>query len=152
MAHNRLSIEIIALSFADNWSDAKREWALIDVYKEVTPDRCLCGRYPIFENCVLENSINGNRVVVGNTCVKKFLGLPSVKIFQAINRIISDNQKSLNAEAIEHAHRKGWITDWELKFCHDTILERVLSDKQLRKRIQINEKVLRMIARNRPGR
>jgi hypothetical protein len=67
MAHNTLASKITALSVADNWSEAKREWSLVEVYKEVTPDRCLCGRYPIFENCILENSIHGNRVVVGNT-------------------------------------------------------------------------------------
>ncbi len=47
---------------------------------------------------------------------KKFIGLPSDKIFQAIKRVRKDDQKSLNAEAIFHAYDKGWINDWEKAF------------------------------------
>jgi len=152
MAHYELATKIVALSVADTWDEAKLEWSLIDVFKEEEPDTCLCGHYPIIENCVLGNRLNGQQAIVGNVCVKKFLGLPSDKIFQAINRIAQDNERSLNAEAIDHAHRKGWINDWERKFYFDTMRKRSLSGKQRDKRIQINDKVLTMIARNRPGR
>jgi hypothetical protein len=152
MSHYELASKIIALSDSDNWDEAKLEWSLVDVYKEDEPDTCLCGHYPIIENCILRNRVNCNQAVVGNVCVKKFLGLPSDKIFDAINRISQDNERPLNAEAIDHAHRKGWISDWERKFYFDTLRKRNLSAKQLEKRIQINTKVLRQIARNRPGR
>ena len=152
MAHYELASKIIALSVADTWDEAKLEWSLVDVYKEDVPDTCLCGHFPIIENCVIANRCNGNQAIVGNVCVKKFLGLPSDKIFQAINRIAQDNERALNAEAVEHAHRKGWINDWERKFYFDTMRRRNLSGRQRQKRIEINDKVLRMIARNRPGR
>jgi len=152
MAHFELASKIIALSVADNWDEAKLEWSLVDVFKEDEPDTCLCGHFPIIENCVIENRLNGAKAIVGNVCVKKFLGLPSDEIFTAINRIAKDNERALNAAAINHAHTKGWINDWERKFYFDTMRKRTLTDKQLRKRIQINEKVLRNIARNRPGR
>ncbi len=152
MAHYELATKIIALSVADTWDEAKLEWSLFDVFKEDQPDTCLCGHFPIIENCVLHNRENGNQAIIGNVCVKKFLGLPSDKIFQGINRIAQDNERSLNAEAIDHAHRKDWINDWERKFYFDTMRKRNLSGKQREKRIQINDKILGLIARNRPGR
>lgn len=152
MSHYELATKIIALSVADTWDEAKLEWSLFDVFKEDEPDTCLCGHYPIIENCVLHNRENRNRAIVGNVCVKKFLGLPSDKIFQGINRIAQDHRRSLNAVSIDHAHRKGWLTDWERKFYFNTMRKRNLSERQLEKRIQINDKVLRLVARNRPGR
>ncbi|MCX7422105.1 MAG: hypothetical protein NT013_21545 [Planctomycetia bacterium] len=152
MAHYELAAKIIELSAAKTWDEVKLEWSLIDVFKEDEPDTCLCGKFPIYENCVLQNRMNGNQAIVGNVCVKKFLGLPSDKIFQGINRIALDNKHSLNAETVDHAHRKGWINDWERKFYFNTMKKRNLSGKQHEKRIEINDKVLSLIARNRPGR
>lgn len=145
MSEYKLAEEIVALSDADTWDEAKLEWELEEVYKEDEPDRCLCGHYPINEICRLRNRENGNDAIVGNVCVKKFLGLPSDKIFQAIHRISGDNSRALNAEAIDHAHRRGWINDWERSFSFDTMRKRNLSEKQMKKRVQINVKVLRRV-------
>ncbi len=152
MAHYELAAKIIDLSDSKTWDEAKLEWSLIDVFQEDEPDTCLCGHFPILENCVLRNQRNGNQAIVGNVCVKKFLGLPSDKIFQGINRIAKDNKRSLNAETVDHGHRKGWINDWERKFYFSTMKKRNLSGRQREKRIEINDKVLSLVARNRPGR
>ena len=57
---------------------------------------------------------------MGNVCVKKFLGLPSDRIFQ--NRRVAESPvRALNAETIQHAHQRGWITDWERNFYLDTV-------------------------------
>jgi hypothetical protein len=152
VGHKELAEKILELSVAKTWDEAKLEWSLLEVFKEEEPDTCLCGHYPIFDNCIIQNRQNGALATVGNVCVKKFLGFPSDKIFRAVSRIAQDEKRSLNAEAIDHAHGKGWISDWERKFCFDTLRKRDLSSKQLAKRIQINRKVLGLIARNRPGR
>ena len=89
-----------------------------------------------------------DEAVVGNVCVKKFLGLPSGKIFQAIRRVASDEERSLNIETIEHAYKKGWINGWEQQFSLDTLRKRNLSQKQLAKRVQVNRKVLRRVQRS----
>lgn len=149
MAEYELARKIVALSVSDTWDEAKLEWSLVEVYKADEPDECLCG-HSIIEICVIQNRINHNRAVVGNVCVKKFLGLPSDKIFDAINRISKDDEGSLNAETIAHAHSKGWITDWERKFSFDTMRKRTLTDKQSAVRIKINAKILHRVARNRP--
>jgi len=142
MSENQLTTEIIARSVASTWEEAKLEWTLKEVYKEREPLTCLCGHFPINEICVLHNAQNGEEALVGNVCVKKFLGLPSDKIFAAIRRITEDETNALNAEAIDHAHRSHWINDWERTFCFDTCRKRRLSEKQMSKRIQINRAVL----------
>jgi hypothetical protein len=136
---------IVELSVADTWDKAKLEWELKEVYFEDDPGACLCGKTPIYEICLLGNTVNGNEAIVGNVCVKKFLGLPSHLIFAAIKRIVTDKDKALNAEAIEHAYGKRWINKWERDFCFDTMRKKKLTDKQLEKRNQINEKLLRNV-------
>ena len=59
------------------------------------------------EMCYLRNIKNGQRGLVGNICVKKFLNLPSDKRFDAIKRTAKDETEALNPEAIEHAHSKS---------------------------------------------
>jgi len=53
-----------------------------------------------------------------------------------------NNEKSLNAEAVDHAYRNGWINEWEYNFSIDTMRKRKLSMKQLQTRIKVNEKML----------
>lgn len=142
MAEFKLVKEIVSLSISGNWEIAKTEWQLNEIYFSDEPETCLCGHYPIIELCELKNTKNKNVATVGNCCVKKFIGLPSDKIFQAIKRIKKDDCKSLNGEAIELAYSKNWISQWEYNFYCDTFRKRKLSDKQMLKRKQINEKVL----------
>ena len=86
MSQYKLSAEIVAQSEAQAWDEAKLEWKLDHIYWEEEPDTCLCGHYPINELCILRNAKNGNTALVGNCCVKKFMGLPSDKIFQSLKK------------------------------------------------------------------
>ncbi|EQB62769.1 MAG: hypothetical protein RBG1_1C00001G0348 [candidate division Zixibacteria bacterium RBG-1] len=147
MSEYRLTSEIIKKSVAKNWDEAKLEWALREVYEADGPETCLCGHYPIIELCVLENKKNGGSATVGNFCVKKFIGLPSDKIFEAVKRVRKDGTKSLNAEAIDHAYQRGWINQWEKEFYFQNMRKRKLSARQKEKKTQINEKMLRNMRR-----
>jgi hypothetical protein len=140
----RLREEIVALSVSPDWRQARREWELAAVWFAAPgePGTCLCG-HRIVEHCVLVNRRNGNRATVGNVCVTRFMGLGSEAIFAALRRIVKDGRGALNAEAVEHAHRRGWINDWERRFYLDVIRRRSPSERQRTKRTEINERVLR---------
>lgn len=142
--HNsfRLTQAIIVLSNSVTWEDAKNEWVLSEVYEEEETATCLCGHHPIKEICVIRNKLNGKEAIVGNVCVKNFLGLPSDRIFSAIKRISKDNAKSLNMESIEYMNKRGWLTVWEHGFYSDIINRRSLNDKQIAKKKEINLKLL----------
>jgi hypothetical protein len=87
------------------------------------------------------------QATVGNCCVKKFIGLPSDKIFQAVKRIRKDELKSLNAEAIQHAFDRRWISEWEKNFYFNIMRKRNLSEKQATKKGEINQSVLARMKR-----
>lgn len=142
MSEYKLTEEILKRSQSKVWDVAKLEWKLSQIYEADEPETCLCGHFPIIEICILKNKINAQLATVGNCCVKKFIGLPSDLIFQAVKRVRKDNHKSLNAEAIQHAYEKGWINEWEYNFSIDTMRKRNLSGKQLQTRMNINEKML----------
>lgn len=142
MSEYSLTTQIINRSQSKIWDAAKLEWNLYQIYEAEEPERCLCGHFPIMEICILKNKLNGQLATVGNCCVKKFIGLPSDLIFQAVKRVRKDNQKSLNAEAIQHAYDKGWINKWEYDFSINTMRKKNLSEKQLNTRIKVNEKML----------
>jgi len=147
MSEYQLTAEIIARSHAKTWDQAKPEWALHDVYEAEEPETCLCGHFQIIELCNLRNKVNGAFATVGNCCVKKFIGLPSEKIFQAVKRVRADNTRSLNAEAIDHAFSKGWINAWERDFYFYVMRKRKLSPKQVVKKQKINEKFVENMQR-----
>lgn len=142
MSEFKLNQEIIQRSQSNVWDMAKLEWVLNQIYEADEPETCLCGHFPIIEICILQNKVNGQLATVGNCCVKKFIGLPSDLIFQAVKRVKIDNQKSLNAEAIQHAYERGWINEWEYNFSIDTMHKRTLTTKQLQTRMKVNEKTL----------
>lgn len=147
MSEYRLVAEIIERSQAMNWDQAKLEWGLAEVYQADEPETCLCGHFPIVELCVLRNKLNSITATVGNCCVKKFLGLPSDLIFQAVKRVRADNDKSLNGESIAHAFEKGWINQWEHDFYFSIMRKRNLSAKQAATKRSINLKMMRNMRR-----
>jgi hypothetical protein len=148
MSEYRLKEEILKRSQSKIWNIAKVEWGLSEIYEADEKETCLCGHFPIIEICILQNKLNAQFATVGNCCVKKFIGLPSDLIFQAVKRVRKDNQKSLNAQAIQHAYEKGWINEWEYKFTIDTMHKRNLSAKQLQTRMTVNEKMLANMRRS----
>ncbi len=142
MPQFQLISEIVERSVAITWDEAKLEWSLLEVYESDEPETCLCGHYPIVELCVLLNRRNKNQATVGNCCVKKFVGLPSEKIFQAVKRVRKDTSKSLNAEAIQHAFTRGWINEWEKDFYFNIMRKRSLTSRREDKKLEINQLVL----------
>lgn len=144
MAAYKLIAEIISLSVADEWDQAKQEWTLKQVYMADEPETCLCGHYPIIECCILGNNQNQGSAMVGNCCVKKFMGeLGSNIIFQGLKRISNDNSKAANEALATYAKQQDWISDWEFDFLLDTRGKRKLSTKQEIKRSQINDRILK---------
>lgn len=136
----RLIEGILALSVADDFETAKKEWLLQKVYKGDTS--CLCGHIPINNICVLVNKHNGNTTIVGSTCVKKFIGLPADKIFASLSYITKNNQSYLGKEAIEYLYENKMINDWEFDFLKDTVGKSYLSPKQMAKRVEINNRLI----------
>jgi len=132
---------IISLPSSSTWDRAKLEWVLHEIYEAKEPDTCLCGKYPIIEICILRNRVNRKFATVGNCFVKKFIGLPSDKIFQAVKRVRKDSTKSLNAKAISHTHDKSWLNSWEADFYFDIMRKQNLTQKQTAKKVEINEKI-----------
>jgi hypothetical protein len=141
MKNYKLAKEIIDLSFSNTWEEAKREWFLSHIYFSHFHENCLCG-HEIVECCVLENTLNKNRCIVGNVCVNKFMGIESNTIFDSVKKVKEDFSKSLNYETISYAYDKKWINDWEKTFYLDTLRKRKPSEKQLFKRQQINQKII----------
>lgn len=62
--------EIVKRSEADNYDDAITEWVYMgEAFDEISS--CLCG-HGIKDNRVVHNTINKNKVIVGNCCIEKF--------------------------------------------------------------------------------
>jgi hypothetical protein len=141
MSDYKLTAEIISLSESKSWDEAVTEWSLKEIY-ESDPQTCLCGHFPIIEICVIKNRNNAKEVIIGNCCVKKFMALPSDRIFQAVKRVRKDGSKSLNIEAVEHAFGHNWITGWERNFYMNVMRKKKLTEKQLNIKKKINQKLI----------
>jgi hypothetical protein len=143
----QLRAEILKRSRATEWDVAPLEWALTEVYEADEDETCLCGHFPIREICVIHNSVTHESTEVGNVCVKRFLGLRSDLIFQALKRIRKDPTKSLNKDSIVFFHEKNLFNSREYTFLQSTLKKSNLSSAQIRWRVAINERLLDAIAR-----
>jgi hypothetical protein len=139
----QLMERIVEMSVADNFQEAKLEWILTRIYKQ-DDGECLCGHSPIINHCVLTNKLNGNETIVGSSCVQKFIGIPTDKLFASFTMIVKDQQAYLGLEFIEYLHKHRVINDWEYEFLKSTFRKKFewLSEKQQEKRLQINKKVI----------
>lgn len=149
----RLRDAILPLSRADDWLIAKKEWDLINI-AQAEPDEaetCLCGHYPICELCEIRNRITSRTVIVGNLCVKRFLGLECAALFRGIRRIRKDAGKSMGPDLAVWLFQQGLITKWEYDFEGSTLRKRILSAKQQGLRQKINQKALRAVRRRGVG-
>jgi hypothetical protein len=141
-----LSAEIIKRSSAKDWATAKREWSLLSIYEADEDETCLCQHTPIREICVIRNAVTCQVTEVGNVCIKKFFGIRSDLIFVALSRVRRDITKSLNPDAITFFHQRSVVNNWESRFLQDTCKKRSLSAAQMRKRVEINQRVIDIIA------
>jgi hypothetical protein len=141
----RLFSEIIKLSEAKDWEDARKEWYLQEIFMDDEPQSCLCGHSPIIEICVIKNSKNAKTTIVGNCCITKFFGLPSNKLFSSIKKIRANITKSVSDKMILFAHEKKVINDWERGFYLDIIRKRNLSAKQMEIKKVINQKLIGIV-------
>jgi len=138
----KLTTEIINLSEANTWEQAKLEWSVQLITSQSDPETCLCGHNPINELCYIINEKNRKIALVGNCCVKKFMGERVDLVATGIKRIIEDIDNAMNAESIEFAYKKKWINDWEHCFLLNTKRSRRVSMNMRHKRRQINLKVI----------
>jgi hypothetical protein len=150
--HVQLIEGIIARAQAKKWEQAKLEWGLANIYEAERgyPETCLCGHFPIIELCVLRNRINQSTVTVGNVCVKKFIGLPSNKIFEAVKRVRVDIKRSLNDETIDYAWERGWIPSKDKAFYKNINSKRNLTGAQRAWKTDVNNRVLFGVSASRP--
>lgn len=149
----RLRGAILPLSRADDWIAAKKEWELVNISQAepAEPETCLCEHHPILELCEIRNRLTRHRAIVGNQCVRRFLGLESEALFRGIRRIRKDISKSMGADLAVWLFERGLITQWEYEFQVSTFRKRILSNKQSHHRQQINQKALRAIKRRGVG-
>lgn len=141
--HFKLTEEILKLSDSRYWDSAKIEWNFENAYYSEELQTCLCGHFPIRNICVIKNTKNKNIIEVGNCCINKFLGIDDGnKIFISIKRLKEDLTKSMSVEVLDYLKRKKILNDFEYKFYNNIIRKRKLSDKQLKIKKSINQKLL----------
>jgi hypothetical protein len=142
MTQAQLHSEIVARSEATAWDEAKREWTLKNVWMSDDPETCLCGHHPIKEICEIENQVNHKVTEVGNCCVNHFLGIDTQGIFPSIRKVRKNAGASFNEGAIRLAHQLGIISEKDRDFYWDIWRKRVLSDRQLKWKNDINKKMM----------
>lgn len=138
----QLMERIVEMSAADNFQEAKKEWILERVYKGVGV--CLCGHSPILKLCVLRNTKNNEKTIVGSSCVQKFIGIKTEHLFKSYELIVKNPEAYLDLLFIEYLFKHDVINEWEYEFLKSTFRKKFewLSEKQQAKRIQLNNKVV----------
>lgn len=143
--HNELKFKaaILELSTSPEWDEAKAEWKLHFVYNDPDDRSCECEHAPIHQICVIKNRKNGNKAVVGNVCVRRFLRLLSNRIFSVVRRLRDDINRSLNPVALDlfkdrdiisHQEEQEYLSYWRRR--------KNMSDDERAQKLAINQRVL----------
>lgn len=155
----KLPEELAALSVCKSWPKVLEEWSLnyVEILEgEEDMETCLCHHHPIREVCHIVNSKNGNSSIVGNCCIKKFEDLEPVfagthKVFDSLKKIKKDPESSANRELIEYAFSKGALDERDRQFYLDIWKKRGLTDRQLRWKSSLNQRIIRNLTGHRGG-
>ena len=154
MSQEVLQKKIIELSEADNFGQARNEWAVEQVYS-LDPDEeletCLCGYHPIKHICVIVNRNNGNNAIVGNSCVSRFLDARSCAIMKALARIIKDTSRSLNTQTLDLLMNRGAISHSDYETSLRWTRKRKLSPELRELRTRVNSLAIAFFARRERG-
>ena len=136
---------ITARSVAGSFLEAKTEWRLTNVEYSDSPSNCICD-HPIHKLCWIENKNNKNKLLVGSTCVTKFINknLMVDKLFAALAKLNKEEADGCPKILSAYAHTQNYINDWELSFV-ESLGNRYgvnLTEKQLDNRLKIHQKIL----------
>jgi len=105
---------LLANSVADNYQDAIQEWIYVGD-GDNHPNTCICG-HPIIQNCLVDNKLNGNRLTIGNCCIKKF-GIQKINYNKSAKHYMafaaqvctSDLEDKLVSYLSEQLHKYGRV-------------------------------------------
>lgn len=132
-------------SVASTFDHAKTEWKLRSVQYSDEPNNCICD-HPIHKLCWIENKHNRNKLLVGSTCVTKFINknLMVDKLFIGLDKLNKNEDDGCPKIVYNYAHEQGYINDWERSFI-ESLGNRYgvnLTEKQLEHRQKIHQKIL----------
>ena len=136
--------ELLLLSASNDWGHAKCEWQLAGCFWSDVEGRCLC-RHRIKERCILENMHTKKQTILGNCCVRQFLGHLAGNtdaVFASIKRVHDNDTKSLHVDMVDHAESHGAIAPWAADLYKKLLRKRVLSTKQAQFRQRMNTRIL----------
>ena len=124
---------LIDNSISTDYHKAVEEWDFMYAYEE--EECCICGKN-ILKCCLIQNKYNYKKLVVGSTCVKKFLGIETEGMFKELK-----NRNKYVYSYVEELHGKNKINDWEATFLISLIKFKTLSVKQREHFGKIDKKV-----------
>ncbi len=144
-----LEARIIARSESGIWTDTVAEWSFEfeapGVRKDLVPDQdtgtCLCTHAPIEKHCHIFNAVNERWACVGSCCIENFMGIPVEGIIRGLERMEHNPELAMTEAVIGFARKHGWLTDWELGFCQNTLKKRKLTFGQMETRKKINRRI-----------
>lgn len=137
----RLTTELLARSMSKDWDTAKTEWFLHHVMEGVST--CICGKNPIQKICILENKYNKDQVILGSTCVEKYMFIKCEHIFTDMAALRKG--RFVKLATLDYAKSRGFVNDWEYGFYLNLQKFKKLSEKQMEKFDSISRRLEKLL-------
>lgn len=107
---------MISISVSKIPDQALSEWRLSKIYFSKSPEVCLCGKSNIKECCIIINTRNGNKALLGSSCVKLILNKDCSFVFNLKKSNSTLKLKKLSSTEIRTLLDVGIINEWESDF------------------------------------
>jgi hypothetical protein len=124
-----------------NYDLAKKEWKLESISSG--SGRCACGKNPIKQLCLLRNTLSGFSLIVGSTCVEKYLHIECKYLFKDLE--IAKKNGFVSKEGLRFALDSFVINAWQFEFYNDLRKFGKLSEKQQIQLDKINRCILKLL-------
>lgn len=137
----RLMEAILSKSKSQIYKEAKLEWHVASI--RIGNYQCACGKNPIKKLCFLYNKVTYDYLIVGSSCVKKYLNIDTNQYFKEIEllrkgKLLGRHYFSLIADSAN-------LSEWERGFYENMYEFNRISSKQQTIIDKINTKILTTI-------
>ncbi|MEZ8274183.1 hypothetical protein AB6C54_23550 [Vibrio splendidus] len=133
--------QIIDLSRARNWDEAKKEWRFKDFSQGIADVTCLCGKCSISKVFTLHNRYTESKIGLGSSCIRKFIPFTDKTLRNNAIEVLQDNTKQFHLNIMNQCVAQGIIDQIELFHYLPVRKRKSIEPRKLEHRIAVNKRV-----------
>ncbi|EKA4523340.1 hypothetical protein B4926_19005 [Vibrio cholerae] len=137
----KLFEQVIALSRASDWENAKKEWEFKGFSQGNADETCLCGKCSISKIFTLFNKHTRCQIALGSSCINKFIPFTDQNLRKNAIQVLQDNTKQFDLKIMNQCLTQGIIEQNDLFYYAPIGKRKSIDPWKLEHRVEVNMKI-----------